>query len=119
MIYEGKTTAIPLHTLDYTMSILNPNQFKILMFIWRWTEGVGSGSVSVAMDDMSAMTKIARSALAKAIARLVELDLIFVDQPIRSKPASYSLNTEAGVSVEFNPAAAKINGEWVKEWKSS
>ena len=113
------TTEVPLRMLDFFLGELNGNEFKIIMLFWRWTKGTQSATVNISIDDITALAKVNKSAVARAISSLTDKQLILVTKKGGGTSNSYELNHEASLVWGYNPNAAKINGEWVNEYSRS
>lgn len=111
---ETKTTLvmIPMPGIDYLLSTLNGNEFKLLIFLWRWTVGVDADAVKISFDDMTALTKINRSTLSKAINRLIELELVAVNKN-KGRPFSYHLMLSVDLPENYERPKAMVNQKWL------
>ena len=93
---------IPTRSMDYLLKDLAGSEFKLIMFIWRWTVGTESDVVSVTNDNMAVMAGVGRSSISKSINSLIAKDLIFVERK-KGKPTKYWLNLDADLPDSYEP----------------
>lgn len=102
MTEQVKTFTIPAHSIDYFLNCLTGNEFKLIMFIWRWTEGTGSDVVSVTNDNMAVMAGVGRSSVSKSINSLIKKGLVSTEKR-KGKPTRYWLNLDADMPESYEP----------------
>lgn len=93
---------IPTRSMDYLLKCLTGNEFKLIMFIWRWTVGTESDVVSVTNDNMATMAGVGRSSVSKSTNSLIEKGLISTEKK-KGKPTKYWLNLDANMPDSYEP----------------